>query len=105
MNDGLSINSRNAIVAIFKQFPEIEDAILYGSRATGTYKTSSDIDITLKGTNLSLLIISKVFLMVDDLLLPYKADISIYHHISNPELLDHINRVGKSLFSTHSIVA
>jgi predicted nucleotidyltransferase len=99
MNDGLSINIRNAIIAVFKQFTEIEDVILYGSRAIGTYKTSSDIDITLKGVDLSLLVLSKVFLMIDDLLLPYKVDISIYSHISNDALLSHINRVGKSLYA------
>lgn len=28
------------------------------------------------------------------LLLPYTFDISIFQHISDPDLIDHINRVG-----------
>ena len=35
---------------------------------------------------------------IDDLMLPYTFDISIYHHIKNEDLLDHIARVGKGFF-------
>jgi len=31
---------------------------------------------------------------IDDLLLPYTFDISIFNQISNPDLIEHINRVG-----------
>ena len=32
---------------IFSQYPQIEKAVLYGSRAKGNYKTGSDIDLVL----------------------------------------------------------
>jgi hypothetical protein len=35
---------------------------------------------------------------LDDLLLPYKIDLSIYHQISNPEFLEHIHRVGQIFY-------
>jgi len=35
---------------------------------------------------------------IDDLLLPYKIDLSIYHKIENNQLVDHINRVGKVFY-------
>ena len=35
---------------------------------------------------------------LDDLMLPYKFDISIYDKITNPKFLEHINRVGKEFY-------
>ncbi|MBU1171821.1 MAG: hypothetical protein KKD44_19885 [Proteobacteria bacterium] len=35
-----------------------------------------------------------LFLEIDDLLLPYSFDISIFADIDNPDLIDHIKRVG-----------
>jgi len=31
---------------------------------------------------------------IDDLLLPYSFDISIFSNIENPDLIDNINRIG-----------
>lgn len=94
MRYGLNSNHVNAINRVFKGYPEVEKAILYGSRAKGNYHNGSDIDLTLTGKNLT---VSKQFSMavkLDDLLLPHKIDLSIYHKIDNQELIDHINRVG-----------
>ncbi|WP_229215888.1 nucleotidyltransferase domain-containing protein [Dyadobacter frigoris] len=71
--------------------------MLYGAK--GNYKNSSDIDLTLKGKQLTLFILGKVDEQLDDLLLPYTFDLSIYHQINSPELLHHMNRVGKLFFS------
>ena len=38
--------------------------------------------------------LSKIENELDDLLLPYKIDLSIFHQIENQDLIDHINRVG-----------
>lgn len=72
----------------------MQTAILYGSRAKGNYKNGSDIDLTLKGRGLNLSVINKISLELDDLLLPYLFDISIFQQISNEDMIDHINRVG-----------
>lgn len=98
MKYGLQKNILNDIRIVLKQFPDIEAAYLYGSRAKGNYKPSSDIDLVLKGKQLDLRKLSSISLQLDDLLLPYKFDISIYHQINNNELIDHINRVGVDLY-------
>lgn len=103
MKYGLSINNLNKIVNVLKQFPAIETACLYGSRAKGNYKPSSDVDLMLKGKKLDLNQLTGVMTKLDDLLLPYQFDIAIYHQIDNGELLDHVNRVGVELYSTHNI--
>ncbi len=84
---------------IFSQYPQIEKAVLYGSRAKGNYKTGSDIDLVLYGNKLTLSLVNKVINEIDDLLLPYSFDISIFDHLSNPALIEHINRVGIIFFS------
>jgi hypothetical protein len=39
---------------------------------------------------------------LDDLLLLYKIDLSIFHKIENPDLIDHINRVGITFYEKNS---
>ena len=91
---GLKEETIRNINSIFSAHPQIEEAILYGSRAKGNYKDGSDIDLTLKGDFLKLEVMNKIGLQLDDLLLPYTIDISVYKSIRNPDLLDHIKRVG-----------
>jgi predicted nucleotidyltransferase len=79
---------------IFRQYEQVQEVLLYGSRAKGTFKAGSDIDLTLKGDDLNLKLLNKIGLDLDELLLPYIFDISIYNHITNKDLLDHIDRVG-----------
>lgn len=98
-NTGLSDIEIEKIKTVFAAHPEIEHAILYGSRAKGTYRSASDIDITLVGKNLNLTIQQSVENQLDDLLLPYKFDVSIFHQIENKDLIQHIERVGKTIFS------
>jgi predicted nucleotidyltransferase len=99
MKYGLKEQTINKILKVFQSFPEIEQAILYGSRAKGYFKPGSDIDLTIKGKNLNLQLINKIDLELDDLLLPYTFDLSIYNQIDNSDLLEHIKRVGKDFYS------
>lgn len=95
---GLDNSDIKKIQSVFNLHPEIEKAILFGSRAKGNYKPASDIDLTLVGNDLTLTIQQTIENELDDLLLPYKFDISIYHTISSNELLNHIERVGQLFF-------
>jgi len=98
MNFGLSQTNIDNIRKVLRQFPDIEAAYLYGSRAKGNYKPSSDIDLVLKGNALNLVQLSKVLLKLDDLYLPNQFDVSLYHHIDNQDLIKHIERVGIDLY-------
>jgi type I restriction enzyme S subunit len=97
-NTGLDQQAISKINDVFLLFPEINEVILYGSRAMGNFKPYSDIDLTLKGKNLDLSIQQKIETQLDDLLLPYKIDLSIFHQIQNQDLVDHISRVGKKFY-------
>ncbi|MCQ4256681.1 nucleotidyltransferase domain-containing protein [Stutzerimonas stutzeri] len=97
-HSGLSEEDVQSIRSTLRRFPKISEAILYGSRAKGIYRPGSDIDLTLKGNELSHRDLLDIELALDDLLLPYKIDLSLHHQLDNPQLIDHINRVGKSLY-------
>lgn len=96
MNDkyfGLKDGDIKIIIAILKKYPQIEQALIFGSRAKGNYKPGSDVDIVLKGSVYD--ITTEIgFSLNEDSLLPYKFDVLDYNSISNRNLIDHINRVG-----------
>ena len=87
-----------AINSIFEKYSQIEEAILYGSRAKGNYRNGSDIDLTLKGNDLDLSTLYKIEIELDDLFLPHKIDLSIFFKIENTDLIEHINRIGITLY-------
>lgn len=96
---GLSAQTIQRIRDVLKEYPAIEAAILYGSRAKGSYRPGSDIDISLTGKSLDHQVRNKVYRKLDNLLLPYTFDVSLYKQIDNPELIEHIERVGKLFYS------
>ena len=94
MKYGIKEEQWDMLCNVFAKNPKIEKVILYGSRAKGTFKPFSDVDITLVGSGLSTNDLADIINAIDDLLLPYMFDISLYHKLRNPELLDHISRRG-----------
>lgn len=91
---GLPLYAITAFKDIFKDYPEIDKVILYGSRAKGTYRQGSDIDLCIESSLLELSELLEIENKIDDLLLPWKVDLSLKHRIDNQDLLEHISRVG-----------
>ncbi len=91
---GLGEGVIERINAVFSRWSDIEQVILYGSRAKGTDRESSDIDLTIIGNALSQSHLLKIANELDDLLLPYKIDLSLLGQIEDKALLEHIRRVG-----------
>jgi predicted nucleotidyltransferase len=88
------------ICAVLSRYPQVDNAILYGSRAKGNYKNGSDIDLILRGgTDLTLRVLYKIMDELDDLLLPYTIDLSIFNDIGDPDVIDHIHRVGVTFYN------
>lgn len=95
---GLQESDLDALISVLKKNPKIDEIILFGSRAKGTFNNGSDIDIALKGNNLNLQDILDATLETEKLLLPYKLDLVIFDRVKEPSLTDHINRVGIVLY-------
>ena len=97
MNDltfGLPLAAVEKIRGVLTSHPEAERAVLYGSRAKGNYKTGSDIDLTMYGDGLNHTVLLKLLDELDDLLLPWMIDLSIFRQIDSESLREHIERVG-----------
>ncbi|HHW47185.1 MAG TPA: nucleotidyltransferase domain-containing protein [Clostridiaceae bacterium] len=101
MNFGLSEDDLRYIVDTVKKYPEIEKAVIFGSRSKGNYKRGSDVDIAIYGENVSFDTLSSLHAALEEQSpLPYFFDIVDYTHLEHPELKEHIDRVGKVIFDS-----
>jgi predicted nucleotidyltransferase len=94
---GLEEIYSSQILSLFKSLPKGSEVILFGSRAKGSYREGSDIDLCFKQSGLStedLFFYSEKYHFLD---LPWKLDIVLYESIQEPALKNHIDRVGKLL--------
>ncbi len=105
MKYGLPSGVVQKITAVLTRYPQVEKATLYGSRAKGNYKNGSDIDLALHGgADLTLRVVYRILDDLDDLLLPYTIDLSIFHDIVDPDVIDHIQRVGVPFYERETAV-
>ena len=98
MQFGLNDMELQALRDVLASIPEVDEAIIYGSRARGTNRIASDIDLTLKGKALTYMQLALLDAKIDDLYLPYFVDLSLFSMLKNPDLLESINREGKVLY-------
>ena len=96
MKYGLSEATLEEILTVFRENSQVYEVILFGSRAKGTFRPGSDIDLAVKG-KLTFQEFLQLLVKLDDLELIYKIDAIQYSTIKSQELLDHIDRVGVSL--------
>lgn len=100
MNFGLKESDMYYILNIIENFKEIEKAVIFGSRAKGNYKPGSDVDIAIYGENITFDTISALHSLLEEQgPLPYLFDIVDYTHLNHKELREHIDRIGKLIFS------
>ena len=98
MSYGFNEKQLGLIIDILSQFPEVDEAIVFGSRAMGNFKNGSDVDIALKGS-IDENIVTKISRRLnDESPLPHIFDIVDYHTISSADLITHIDSFGKILY-------
>lgn len=103
MDYGLLQQDLDEIIRTLQRFPAIEEAIIFGSRAKGTFKKGSDIDIAIKGKGIDHTVIASLsFLLNEESATPYFFDIVHFEEITEKELLAHVNRVGQCIYSRGS---
>lgn len=98
MQFGLPDEVLPRLLAILSSNPKVKQVTLYGSRAKGNWRRGSDIDLCIDGDYLSLQELDEIDARIDDLLLPWKVDITVLQEIDNPDLIDHIERVRVRLY-------
>lgn len=99
MENKYGISSRNykEILEIFEQIPQIEKVVLFGSRARGDYKNTSDIDLAVKFKEED----KKLFLInkLEELNCILKFDVLNIDKIENDKLLANIKKEGIILYN------
>ena len=97
IDHGLSEEQLNLIRGIIKEFaPAVESVSLFGSRATGSYGSYSDIDMVLYG-DVEEKTVDRLWTCFHESSLPYKVDLVAYHLVKYPPLKAHIDRSAKVL--------
>ena len=94
MTDGLKVVHREAIIAKIAANDRVERAVLFGSRATGTNTVSSDVDIALFGSGLTLTDQARLAAALDEIPMAQSVDLLLYDSISNRTLREHIRCQG-----------
>ena len=98
MNDGLTPKHRVEIRTILAKAECVERAVLFGSRATGTFGRASDIDLALEGKNLGLSDVLSLRSEFAESSLPYEVDIIIRTEIFDSALESRIEQQGKTFY-------
>ncbi|MBE2198922.1 MAG: nucleotidyltransferase domain-containing protein [Anaerolinea sp.] len=102
MNDSFGLRSEDlaTLIAILAQYPAVQTALIFGSRAKGNYKPGSDVDIALQGDEVTDRIAAEIaYHLNEDTLMPYHFDVLNYRMIANPDLVAHIDRVGVPFYT------
>src|SRR5438477_5883310 len=91
---GLTDKTIAQVINVLAGFPEIQRAVLFGSRAKGTHKRGSDIDLAVIGDKLDWRTVGRIDSALDDLPVPYRFSLVRFGKRTDPDVAAHIQRVG-----------
>ncbi len=82
-----------------QQYPEIEQIVLFGSRALGNAKKGSDVDLAVVGTQVTQSLVDKLHtILEEDTLFPYFFDVVHLNTVQNPALREQIQARGYVIY-------
>jgi len=90
---GLPSTASARILALLCAEPAVREVWLYGSRAMGSHRPGSDIDLSLVAPELRHPDRLRLMAALDDLVLPWGIDLSLHHELPD-SLRQHVARVG-----------
>ncbi|MDL2355991.1 MAG: nucleotidyltransferase domain-containing protein [Pseudomonadota bacterium] len=86
---------------VFAKYPAVTEVRLYGSRAKGNFHRGSDIDLSIMDEAVSDAQLANIEHDIDELPCLHSVDLSLFHQIDNPALIEHIARIGKDFYRAH----
>ncbi|MBP6067855.1 MAG: restriction endonuclease subunit S [Bacteroides sp.] len=99
MKFGLEVQVIENIISVLEQHPKVDKAFVFGSRAKGNYRPDSDIDIAIKGNEITTDDIITISVAIEAKGVTHKFDLIDYNNIKEPALKEHIDRVGIEFYS------
>ncbi len=103
-NHGLIARDLHHICAAAAELPEIDEIVLFGSRAKGTHQQGSDVDLAIKGKEITYTTVLRLLDSLNEVRpIPYFFDVVDYSSLGDEPLREHIDRVGIVLFSVGAI--
>lgn len=93
---GLSQEISKSIIDVVAQFPQVQQLLIFGSRARGDFRPESDIDLAVVAPDMSLAEFSQLATAIDNLDIVFGVDVVHADTLKNTTLLAHIQRDGVS---------
>ena len=99
MKFGIDESLFEKICAVFAACPQVEEVVIYGSRAKGNFRPNSDVDLAFRGRALSRSILGQIRIdLEEDLPTLLSFDVLWLDELKHEDLLDHIRRVGQVFY-------
>ena len=95
---GIKDSSLKILTSIFSKYSQVEEVLLYGSRAKGTFTERSDVDIVICKSNIDRHLLGKIIFDINNSNFPYTVDLQIVENIKSRSLLAHINSNGQPFY-------
>lgn len=95
---GFTERNRHTIQSIFRQFSSIKEVVLFGSRAVGTFRPYSDIDLCIMNADFDYQQYLSVVAALEESDLPFFTDVLVFYRLQNEELKAEIEANGKILY-------
>lgn len=100
MHCGLLPADIEVIVGALQACPQVDRALVFGSRAKGNFKPGSDVDIAIFGSDIDQSTVATLsFFLNEETFLPYFFDVVHYDTLEEIALKEHIDRVGLVIFT------
>lgn len=98
MKDRENLDLKN-LTEVIQTLSKVNKIVLFGSRAKGNARPSSDWDFALFGNDINTKDILSLQVKIEDRWLPNAVDLIDYNSINNEALREHIDRVGILVWS------
>lgn len=96
---GLREGIIDEIVNVISKYEEIDKAVVFGSRARGDYKKTSDIDLAIFSSNISSTKLNLVRDNIDTLDIIYKVDVVHFESLNKEGIIKNIKSEGVIIYS------
>ncbi|AQG82225.1 nucleotidyltransferase family protein [Spirosoma montaniterrae] len=84
---------------LFRQHPDVEQVWVYGSRAKGTNRPGSDVDLALIGPDVERETVSHIhFVLEEDSPMPFFFDVLHWDTLTNEKVKNEIQQTAKLLY-------